>query len=194
MERISECLMKKGSFFKTLSLHHSDIYEELFAGLTNKNPDQLDDDLIITCSDRYAAPLLLVYDIKKVTDYILNRYLDSWRRIKAALMADYDVLSPINQSKVTVRDKATDNTTTGTTREVQSVNTFDTIEPVEKQEEGTTNQGTMQGSELTRTTVDTTGSKELASVLIEKEIRLRKHDFLSIVIKDIKNQLTLDVY
>ena len=186
--------MKKGSFFKTLSLHHSDIYEELFAGLTNKNPDQLDDDLIITCSDRYAAPLLLVYDIKKVTDYILNRYLDSWRRIKAALMADYDVLSPISQSKVTVRDKATDHTTTGTTKEVQSVNTFDTIEPVEKQEEGTTNQGTMQGSELTRTTVDTTGSQELASVLIEKEIRLRKYDFLSIVIKDIKNQLTLDVY
>lgn len=200
MKQIKEFITFDKGFFSTMKQNHRAIYDELFSdngeGWNVIDPKNLDMDLLVTCGERYAAPLLIHYDMAKVVEYVLNRYTDSWKRCKAALMADYDVLKPYDTVKTTTQEKTGENTVNNTVTDKTGVNTFDSEEPVDKQTDTTENSGKTTETETVKTTVENTGvtGNIPAANLIQSELEVRKTNFISLVIGDVETQLSLDIY
>lgn len=193
MRVVKEFITFDNGFFSTFKNDKPELFTELFEDIQAPN---LDMDLLVTCGERYASPLLCHYDMSKVVEYVLNRYADSWKRVKKALTAEYDVLSPYDNKRVTTQEKTGENTTDSTITDNTGVTTFDSDEAVDKQIESTANKGTTNSKETVTITVENSGSNGnlTASTLINNELEVRKNSFISVVIGDVENQLTLDIY
>lgn len=200
MKQIKEFITFENGFFSTMQKNHRSEYIELFSddgeGWNTIDPKNLDMDLLVTCGERYAAPLLIHYDMAKVVDFVLNRYKDSWKRCKAALMADYDVLKPYDTTKTTTQEKTGENTVDSTVTDKTGVTTFDSEEPVDKQVDSTENNGKTTAKETVKITVENEGVNGNIPVqnLIANELEVRKTNFISLVIGDVETQLSLDIY
>lgn len=193
MKRIKEFITFEKGFFSQMAKDKPELYTELFEDVPAANMDM---DLIVTCGERYAAPLLIHYDMSKVVDYVLNRYCDGWKRVKNALNEDYNVLTPYDNKRVTTQEKTGTNTTSGTVSDKTGVTTFDSDEAVDKTIESTVNEGTTNATEKVTITVENTGTNGNMAIsnLIQNEIEVRKNSFIALVIGDVENQLSLDIY
>lgn len=203
MKQVKEFISFESGFFSAMqsSEHHSALFSELFYDEKTfiGNPTiahNLDMDLLVTCGERYASPLLVHHDMEKVVTYVVGRYGDKWRRTKAALLAEYDVVSPYNTKQVTTQEKETSNVNKGTTTDKMGVVPFDSETATDKSVDSTTNEGTTTGNEKVTITVENVGANGNVSpaAMIANEIEVRKNSFIGIVIGDVENQLTLDIY
>ena len=200
MKQVKEFISYEKGFFSTFAEQRQADFITLF-GDENYHIDgdmaaKLDMDLVVTCGERYASPLLIHYDMSKVVDYVLNRYLEGWKRIKEALTAEYNVVTPYDTKKVTTQEKTATSATTGTVTDKTGVVAFDSEEPTDKSVDSSVNEGNRNDSETVRITVENTGMNGNVPVasLISNEIEVRKNSLISIVIGDVENQLTLDIY
>lgn len=192
MRQIKEFVTFDNGFFSTLNSVNPPLYNELFGDI---KPSTLDTDLIVSYGERYAAPLLIHYDLPKVVDYVITRYADSWKRVKAALSAEYDVLNPYDTTKVTTQEKTQETTTTGKVTDTTGVTTFDSETAVDKQIDSTDNTGNTTGKETIKVTVENKGNTvNPVTNLITNEIEVRKNSYISIVVGDVGNQISLDIY
>lgn len=194
MKQVKEFISNDNGFFSAMKEHRAVEYYELFG--ETLHPSSLDMDLLVTCGERYASPLLIHYDMEKVVDYILNRYHEGWKRIKAALTAEYDVLTPYDTKKVTTQEKDSESNTDATVTDKTGVVAFDSEEPTDKTVDSSNNVGKTTGKETVKITVENTGMNGNHPVanLITNELEVRKNSFVSLVIGDVENQLTLDIY
>lgn len=193
MQQIKEFITNDNGFFSTFATEYPELYLELFADI---QPSKLDIDLLVNCGERYASPLLIHYDLKNAVDYVINRYADNWKRIKEALFREYNILQPFDNKKITTQEKQGISTNESTVTDKTAVNTFDSTEPVDKEHESTENSGTHTANETIKMTVEQIGisGNIPASNLILNELEVRKNSFISIVIGDVKTQLSLDIY
>ena len=201
MKRVREVVTTDNSFFETFLDEHGSLYDELFNGFDtvtqgNTTPDELDMQLLVTCGERYAAPLLVHYDMSKVVGFIVQRYGDSWKRIKAALTAEYDVLSPYKVTQTTTGEKTATNDTTSESTDKTSVVGFDSATPTDKDVDTNNHVVNAKQTDNTKNTVETVGNNgnQSNAALIASELEVRKHSFISTVIGDIQTQITLDIY
>lgn len=197
MKQVKEFITFEKGFFSTMQEVANFEYNTLFVDqFSSIDPHNLDMDLLVTCGERYASPLLVHHDMEKVVNFVLNRYYEGWKRIKNALNVEYNVLSPYDTKKVTTQEKSTEATNNSTVTDKTGVVAFDATEATDKSVDSTTNNGSTKGSEKVTITVENSGMNGNATVasLIANEIEVRKNSFISLVIGDVENQLTLDIY
>lgn len=203
MKQVKEFITFENGFFSVMAnnTNGGQLFLDLFGDVLNVNSvketaHHLDMDLLVTCGERYASPLLIHHDMDKVVNYVVTRYGEKWKRTKAALMAEYDALSPYNTKQVTTQEKETSNVNKGTTTDKMGVVPFDSETATDKSVDSTTNEGTTTGNEKVTITVENVGANGNVSpaAMIANEIEVRKNSFIGIVIGDVENQLTLDIY
>lgn len=201
MKKVSEIITAENSFFETFLDEHGSLYDELFntfnnVHVGNTEPDEMDMQLIVNCGERYAAPLLVHHDMSKVVSFIVKKYGDNWKRVKAALTAEYDVLKPYNVESVTSGEKTATNDTTSESTDKTGVTTFDNTVATDNKVDTNENTVKIEQGETQNTTVKHSGNNGnvAISALIMNELEVRKNSFISIVVNDIQSQITLDIY
>ena len=201
MKKVSEIITAENSFFETFLDEHGSLYDELFntfnnVHVGNTEPDETDMQLIVNCGERYAAPLLVHHDMSKVVGFIVKKYGDNWKRVKAALTAEYDVLKPYNVESVTSGEKTATNDTTSESTDKTGVTTFDNEVATDNKVDTNENTVKIEQGETQNTTVKHSGNNGnvAISALIMNELEVRKNSFISIVVNDIQSQITLDIY
>jgi len=201
MKKVSEIITAENSFFETFLDEHGSLYDELFntfnnVHVGNTEPDEMDMQLIVNCGERYAAPLLVHHDMSKVVGFIVKKYGDNWKRVKAALTAEYDVLKPYNVESVTSGEKTATNDTTSESTDKTGVTTFDNEVATDNKVDTNENTVKIEQGETQNTTVKHSGNNGnvAISALIMNELEVRKNSFISIVVNDIQSQITLDIY
>ena len=192
MRTIKEVITDTG-FFSIMKEKYAGLYTELFEDI---DPDILDIDLLSNCSEKFAAPLLLYTNFDKVVKVIVTKYSESWKRIKTALLLDYNILSPYDNKKITTQERQGTTANNSTTTDKTGVSTFDSVEMVDKQEDSTENKGTTEQNETVKITVENSGNTGSLSAqnLITAEMELRRRNFIDVVISDITSQIALAIY
>lgn len=201
MKRVSEIITTENSLFEVMNDEYPELYSELFNeynGIVIENTDASDLDmcLLVTCGERYAAPLLVHHDMSKVVGFIVKKYGDNWKRVKSALTAEYDILKPYNVESVTTGEKNATNDTTSESTDKTGVTTFDNEVATDNKVDTNNNTVKIEQGETQNTTVKHSGNNGnvAISALIMNEIEVRKNSFVSIVVNDIQSQITLDIY
>lgn len=201
MKKVSEIITTENSFFETFLDEHGSLYDELFntfnnVHVGNTEAEDLDLQLLVNCGERYAAPLLIHHDMSKVVNFVIKKYGDNWKRVKAALTAEYDVLKPYNVESVTTGEKNATNDTTSVSTDKTGVVGFDSEVATDKTVDTNDNTVNIKQDETTNTTVKHSGvnGNIPISSLIANELEVRKNSFISIVVNDIQSQITLDIY
>lgn len=193
MQKVSEIITIENSLFNAIKTGYSELYTSLFGTI---EPTDMDDNLLITCGERYASPLLIHHDIDKVARFIITKYGDNWEKIKNALYAEYDVTKPYNLKQTTTSEKTATNENTGESTDKSGIVGFDSETATDSSVDTNTNTNTINETESTTITVENvgnTGTINNAS-LINSELELRKVSLQSLILNDIQSQITLDIY
>lgn len=193
MKRVNELLTPENSFFEELKTSHNNLYVDLFDDF---EPTDLDMQILVECGEKYAAPLLTHYTIDRVVNFVVAKYGESWKRIKAALTAEYDVLKPYNITQKTTGEKTATNDTASESEDKTGVVGFDSDVATDSTVDSNTHNVNIEQSENTTTTVESSGNSGNITnqTLITNELEVRKNSFVSLVVNDIETQITLDIY
>lgn len=194
MKKINEIFTVNEGFFTQLFADNQNVYNELFEGF---NPQMLNANFLALCGTRYIAPVVTVAQtMKALTDLILATYYQSWQRVHMALFANYDIINPIKISITTDREMSSDKSSNSEDTEKRFITPFEEeSEDVKAGSNEANSVNTVANKEITTQTVtregNTTGKP---SELIQAEIQTRKITFLSLVLNDIKEYCTLQIY
>lgn len=197
---VKEILTSENSFFETFKKVNSTLYMFLFESdeppIIEYSPEILDMALLVACGDRYAAPLLTHYTMEQVVEYVIAKYGDSWQRIQKAIAADYDVIKPYSVTQTTIGERAAKNETASQSEDTTKKVGFDSETGTTSDIDANTNNVNITQNETNNTTVTNSGNNGNMkfSDLVANEIEVRKNSFVSLVIKDIQTQITLDIY
>lgn len=194
MKKINEIFTITDGFFTQLKEDVPEKYAILFDGY---EPTDLNIDFLSLCGERYISPVVTISETMNVlTRIITNRYFLSWERIKQALFADYDVLSPYNINTTTTKKSEVTTTNESENKNASYVYGFDSVDAVDdktttdtESNKGTTNDSTTNIS----TRVGNIGNQSQPELIIA-EIETRKITFLTLVMNDIKEFVTLTIY
>lgn len=195
MKKIKEIFTLTNGFFTQLKTDNPTKYAELFSTF---EPSDLEVDFLSICGERYAAPVVTYADDMGVlTRVILNRYNEAWAKVKAALFADYDITKPYNMETTTISESEVETANETENTNAAAVYGFDTsATPVNDKK--TTDTGSNNGTrnETTNRTTRRKGNIGNANFpeLINAEIETRKITFLTLVMNDIKEFVTLKIY
>lgn len=196
MKKVKEVFTVDGGIFNTLFTNFNALYTELFGDFS---PQDLDLNFLALCGNRYVAPVVsITNDINRLTGLIITQYLQSWRKVKAALFADYDVLNPVKISITTDKEFQSDRNTSNENTENEYLYPFNADNENDSVNEGkstATASGIVANTETMTQTVTREGNtRNKPSELIMAEIQTRKLTFLSLVLNDVKEYCTLQVY
>lgn len=193
MIKVNELITNENSFFGTFEQLYSDLYYKLFGDIPTQT---LDTQLLVSFGERYSSPLLSHYNMEKVVEYIVTKYGESWKKVNDVLTAEYDVTNPYNMTYTTTAEKTAEKNNTGESTNKTAIVGFDNTEPVDNDIDKNTSTETNTESETITTTNTRKGNNGDTNYtkLITSEIELRKNSFITIVVNDIKTQLTLDIY
>lgn len=195
MKKVKEILNPDKSFFTAFKEKYSDLYYDLFEEAA---PLDMDADILVCCGEKYAAPLISYHDMPFAVDWILRRYKDNWMKVKDALTREYDLLKPMVNQTVTTQDIEGTKEDSGTSTTTDKVHGFDStgVDGVPKDTSQNTDTGKQDTKQHAVTVVEHSGSagQYMTQTLILNELEVRKQSFIDIVIKDISNNITLDIY
>ena len=194
MKRIKEIFTSTNGFFTQLQLDNPTKYVELFDTF---EPSDLEIDFLSLCGERYAAPVVTIAENMGVlTNIILNRYNEAWIKIKSALFADYDVTKPYSMQTVSSSESEGETANETENTNAAAVYGFDSQTAVnDKTATDTGNSTTTRNETINRTTtrIGNIGNVNIPE-LIAAEIETRKITFLTLVMNDIKEFITLKIY
>lgn len=193
MQKVREIITIENNLFNAIKTGYSELYSSLFGTI---EPTVMNDNLLITCGERYASPLLIHHDIDKVARFIVTKYGDNWEKIKNALYAEYDVTKPYNLKQTTTSEKTAINKNTGESTDKSGIVGFDSETATDSSVDTNTNTNTINETESIKVTVENvgnTGTINNAS-LINSELELRKVSLQALILNDIQSQITLDIY
>lgn len=162
----------------------------------------LADDLDVMFNALYGSRIVFDNFIKDsaLNDTILNvlwwEYAGRWQKIREYLQLDYTPTQPYNETETYSRSFNTDGSGNVTEDNGHSIYGFDSDSAV-----GDTADANKTDSTTTRKDTETytrtkTGNSATVdqSDMIENAIRLREHKFVDILLKDMGDALTLNVY
>lgn len=193
MRKVKEIITTDNSLFSAIKNEYNELYNSLFG---SNDPDDMDNNLLITCGERYASNLLIHYDMNKVARFIVSKYGDNWEKIKKALYADYDITKPYNVKQTTSSEKTATNENTGESTDKSSIVGFDSESATDSSVDMNTNTNTINETERTTVTVENVGNNGTINnaSLVKSEVELRKISLQSLILNDIQSQITLDIY
>ena len=193
MQKVREIITIDNSLFSAIKNEYNELYNSLFG---SNEPDDMDNNLLITCGERYASNLLIHYDMNKVAKFIVSKYGDNWEKIKKALYADYDITKPYNVKQTTTSEKTATNKNTGESTDKSSIVGFDSESATDSNIDMNTNSNTINESERTAITIENVGNNGTINnaSLVKSEVELRKISLQSLILNDIQSQITLDIY
>lgn len=193
MQKVSEIITIENSLFTAIKTGYSDLYTELFETI---EPTDMDNNLLITCGERYASPLLIHHDMNKVASYIVNKFGENWKRIKNALFAKYDVVKPYSVTRTTTTEKTATNENNGESTDKSGIVGFDSETATDSSVDTNTNTATASETENITVTEENTGNNGTVKTasLIRSELELRKISLQTLILHDIQSQITLDIY
>lgn len=171
--------------------------ETIFAGY---HMEELDLDFLSNYGERPVAPIVKMCngDIDKLARAIANRYKESWMRQHAALLSDYDVTKPYRVTETTkeTRESKLDNEANDSVTNQVAGFDSDIQGPVDSDNSATVHKSNQAGTDTISREYSKDGITAGVSIssLIEAEIRLRRQNFISLVMGDIKNFTTLSIY
>lgn len=194
MKKIKEVFTLTNGFFTQLKSDNPEKYAALFDTF---EPSDLEIDFLSMCGERYAAPVATYADNMGVlTRVILNRYNEAWEKIHTALFADYDITKPYSME--TVSNAESEGKTTNETENTNAaaVYGFDSETAVKDNTETDNGKSETNRNDKSKRTLTRKGNLGNVSVstLIQAEIETRKITFLTLVMNDIKEFVTLQVY
>jgi len=191
MQKVKDILTSNNNLFNALQTNYSTFYTSI---LEDKDPVLMQNLLIIQCGERVASPLLLKYTLDEISDILVVVYGDSWGRIKDALETQYNVDKQYNHTTVENVEKTYNAENNDTTANTIGVYGFDSTDATDSQKEDNSTDYTRDEERLESKTSVTTGNNGNIQGSIEKEVRLRKLKFYDIIIKDISDKISLDIY
>lgn len=191
MQKVKDILTSNNNLFNALQTNYSTFYTSI---LEDKDPVLMQNLLIIQCGERVASPLLLKYTLEEISDILVVVYGDSWGRIKDALETNYNVDKQYNHTTVENVEKTYNAENNDTTANTIGVYGFDSTDATDSQKEDNSTDYTRDEERLESKTSVTTGNNGNIQGSIEKEVRLRKLKFYDIIIKDISDKISLDIY
>lgn len=194
MKKIKEVFSITSGFFTQLKADNPETYKALFE---NFEPSDLEIDFLSICGERYAAPVVTYSnDMATLTRVILNRYNEAWAKVKAALFADYDITSPYNMETTTTNESEVKTANETENTNAAAVYGFDSETAVN--DKTATDTGASNGTRTEQTQRITRRKGNIGNStfpeLINAEIETRKITFLTLVMNDIKEFVTLKIY
>lgn len=194
MKKIKEVFSITSGFFTQLKADNPETYTALFE---NFEPSDLEIDFLSICGERYAAPVVTYSnDMATLTKVILNRYNEAWAKVKAALFADYDITSPYSMETTTTNESEVKTANETENTNAAAVYGFDSETAVN--DKTATDTGASNGTRTEQTQRKTRRKGNIGNTsipeLINAEIETRKITFLTLVMNDIKEFVTLKIY
>ncbi len=194
MKKINEFFTITNGFFTTLKETNPTKYSELF---DSYEPTDLEIDFLSICGERYASPVVIYSDdMTTLTRVILNRYENAWTKIKSALFADYEITNPYNI--ITENTTETEGSSTNETENQNAYKTYgyDSETAINKDDTLETGTNNTKNKNLTSIISKSRGNNGATSYpeLIQAEIETRKITFLTLIMNDIKEFVTLKIY
>lgn len=194
MKKIKDIFTLSNGFFTQLKHDNPTTYAELFDTF---DASDLEIDFLSMCGERYAAPVVTYADdMSTLTRVILNRYNEAWLKIKAALFADYDITKPYSITTTTIKQNESVRTDESENTNAAAVYGFDSetaVNDTTKTDTGKTTEKTNDTANNKSERVGNIGNTSIPE-LIQAEIETRKITFLTLVMNDIKEFITLKIY
>lgn len=155
-------------------------------------------------ADKMVAPIVerpvtddKVNGVNKVAKYVLLKYYDNWKRIKDALLMEYDIEYDGGSIKTVDISETNNGNVNENNQHKEQVNAFNETTAVDSQNYTDTNAQT-DNNERTyhEEMVNKANSVEFThSDVVEKEIKMRNtNNYFDILKNDIEKELTLWVY
>lgn len=193
MKKVKEILGPEKSLFTAFKEKYPDLYYELFEDAA---PLDMDGDILVVCGEKYAAPLISYHTADFAVDWLLRRFKDNWLKVKDALTREYDLLKPLTNTTVVTQDLEGTKEDSGTSEQADTKHTVDSPAGVPTDGTKSTDTGKQDTRQHGVTVTEYSGNTGQYSTqsLILNELEVRKQSFVDIVIKDISNNITLDIY
>ena len=171
------------------------------------NPDTIETfDFMLNneLADKMVSPIVerpvttdSVNGVNKVAKYVLLKYYDNWKRIKDALLMQYDIEYDGGSIKTVDITETNDGNVNENNQHKEQVNAFNETTAVDSQNYTDTNAQT-DNNERTyhEEMVNKANSVEFThSDVVEKEIKMRNtNNYFDILKNDIEKELTLWIY
>lgn len=191
--KLSENQTVDNNIFKTFQTAEPVKYSELFDDVS---PSTLYYLLINQCGEKTVIELCNNIDNLNLFKIIKSKYGDSWLKIKTAIKGQYDVFEPFNLTETITEDVQVDGTTSGTDTTTSKVNGFNSETPVDDSENvSETSQTSTDNKTRTNEKIKKGNNLQMTNAeLLRQEINVRQTSFLDIVLNNIADFITLDVY
>ena len=186
-------VMKTVDETKTLSLFDDPDTIETFDFMLN---NELADKMVSPIVER-PVTTDSVNGVNKVAKYVLLKYYDNWKRIKDALLMQYDIEYDGGSIKTVDITETNDGNVNENNQHKEQVNAFNETTAVDSQNYTDTNAQTKNNDRTYHEeVVNKANSVEFThSDVVEKEIKMRNtNNYFDILKNDIEKELTLWVY
>lgn len=181
------------NFFQELKDNDPTKYSNLFDDVS---PSTLYYLMISKSGEKTVIELCDQLSNQELYEILLAKFGAGWEQIKSAISDKYSVFEPFSVTETITEDIEIDETKDRTGTSQSKISGFDSGQPVDdssssSERNETKNNTSNRTNERTKKGNNSGRSK---AELLREEINVRKTSFLDIVIKDISNYLTLDVY
>lgn len=193
MVKLLENQTKNDNIFLTLKNDSPADYSELFG---NTEPDNLYYMLINMGGQRNLNPFFKEKSTLTIMDIVLSKYKNNWLKVKTAINGDYDIFNPYKMTTDTIENITAKETNDGTNKNTSSVYGFNSDVGSESDENLTEKNSvtdTTNDRDTNKTVTGNSGNKTPPE-LIQQELEIRKTNYFDIVLNDIMNYMTLEVY
>jgi hypothetical protein len=143
---------------------------------------------------RTPTDLLINYTLKNAVNFICEKYGNKWLKSYEAIALEYDILNPYSNKVERITDSKSNNVDMSTSTDTDKIYGFDSDEGVNKDSSSNNAERTNDGETNTNETIIRTGNNGNTSMMVNSALQLAKNNLWSIILNDIKDELSLDIY
>ena len=178
-----------GVFSTVFNDEYPNQYAEIFGDI---DPKQLDVYALLQYGNKTVVNSITSDNASDVVSAVIAINLQGWQREAAAMLADYDVLTPVTgqveRAETVTLQENTDNTETGANKAFNDTEFSDSDQRVANDEKNRTE------SRKTTETSKGTGASKSISTEIAKELSLRRDNWRKNIIFAIIKEITTSIY
>lgn len=188
--KYSELFTKDNGIFATVfKTEYPTEYAAIFG---DTDPTKLDAYALLMYGGKTVVSSITSDNASDVVSAVIAVNVQGWEREAAAMLADYDVLTPVTGSvertETVTLQESTDNTETGANKAFNDTDFSDSDRKTANDERNRTE------SRKTTETSKGTGASKSISTEIEKEVQLRRDNWRKNIIFALVSEITTSIY
>lgn len=188
--KYSELFTKGNGIFQTVfKTEYPTEYAAIFG---DTDPTKLDAYALLMYGGKTVVSSITSDNASDVVSAVIAINVQGWEREAAAMLADYDVLTPVTgqveRTETVTLQESTDNTETGANKAFNDTDFSDSDRKTANDERNRTEE-----RQTTETSKGTGASKSISSE-IEKELQLRRDNWRKNIIFALVRELTTSIY